>query len=76
MDTDWIKAAATQVRTTIRQAINKVDRIGNGNGNARCAPTQALDDTPDIRTEAAPQAVGGARQPLGAEHNFNQEQTP
>jgi len=36
LDNEWIKAAAAQVRTTIRQAINKVARIGNSkSGHAR-----------------------------------------
>ena len=47
MDTDWIKTAAAQVRTTIRQAINKVDRIGNG--TAGRTPRRALDDAPGDR---------------------------
>ena len=47
MDTKWIKAAAAQVRTTIRQAINKVDRIGNGkSGHAR---RPGLNDAPATR---------------------------
>ena len=44
MDTDWFKAAAAQVRTTIRQAVNRVDRIGNGKPGRVRRP--ALDDTP------------------------------
>lgn len=48
MDTEWIKAAAAQVRTTIRQAINKVDRIGSSRSE-RLAP-QALDDAPGAKT--------------------------
>lgn len=47
MDAQWIKAAAAQVRTTIKQAIKKVDRIGNGeSGNIR-RPT--LNDGPTAR---------------------------
>lgn len=74
MDTDWIKAAAAQVRTTIRQAINKVDRISKSNADG--LPMQASDDAPDTRTEAAPQPAGDIRQPLGTERNSTQEQTP
>lgn len=47
LDNEWIKTAAAQVRTTIRQAVNKVDRIGNG--NAGRTPRQALDDAPGGR---------------------------
>jgi len=48
LDTDWIKAAAAQVRTTIREAIGRVDRIGNSKaGRAR---REALDDAPGTRT--------------------------
>jgi len=42
LDTDWIKAAAAQVRTTIREAANKVDRLGNS--NAERTPRPALDE--------------------------------
>jgi len=42
LDTDWIKAAASQVRMTIRQATNKVNRLGNS--NAERMPRPALDD--------------------------------
>jgi len=44
LDTDWIKAAAAQVRTTIRQAANRVNRLGNSNAERRSGP--ALDDPP------------------------------
>jgi len=48
LDTDWIKAAAAQVRTTIRQAANRVNRLGNSKaGGAR---REALDDAPGTRT--------------------------
>jgi len=47
LDNEWIKTAAAQVRTTIRQATNKVDRIGNS--NAGRTPRQALGDAPGTR---------------------------
>ena len=49
MDTEWIKTAAAQVRTTIRQAINKVDRIGNS--MAGHPARQAVYDAPGARTD-------------------------
>ena len=48
MDTEWIRTAAAQVRTTIKQAISKVDRIGNSGGE-RSAP-QVLGDAPGTKT--------------------------
>jgi len=42
LDSEWIKTAAGQVRTTIKQAVNRVNRIGNS--KAERAPQQALDD--------------------------------
>ncbi len=38
--------------------------------------TLRTQDAVITRTEAEPQAAGDARQPLGTEHNFIQEQTP
>ena len=56
MDTDWIKAAAAQVRTTIRQAVDRVDRIGNGRSGRVRRP--ALDDTPNIRNHPEGKGLG------------------
>ena len=56
MDNEWIKAAAAQVRITIRQAINKVDRIGNN--RAERLAQHALDDAPGAKTAPAVKEPG------------------
>lgn len=58
MDTDWIKAAAAQVRTTIRQAINKVDRIGNS--RAEHPARQASDDVLEAKIASEVKEAGAA----------------
>ena len=47
LDNEWIKAAAAQVRTTVRQAMSKVDRIGNGKPGRTRRPD--LDDVAAAR---------------------------
>jgi len=48
LNSEWIKIAAEQVRTTIRQAVNRVNRIGNS--KAGRAMQQALDDAPGTKS--------------------------
>ena len=66
MGTEWIKDAAAQVRTTIKQAVNKVDRIGNSRVGRPAQ--QALGDAPGAKTDPEVKELGADKEEPGTTH--------